>query len=512
MQRFINTVLHASILCCLQAISCDTAPASQPSEIGHGTWRGFWVDAFHPGIKSPHEVNQLIADLKRLDCNVVFAQVRRRGDAYFRKSVEPFTHDEEVAEGFDPLAYLCKQAHAENIQVHAWVNAMPVWRLDDPPPADRKHLFHTHGLGARGEDNWLTSSRSGEVEFSVGYFLDPGHPAVSEHLTRVVVDLVRNYPVDGIHLDYIRYPESQGDEETGYDTGYNSVSVARFNHRHGGSGAPDPTDPQWQQWRRDQVTQLVRRIRTELLEEKPQLLLSAALIAWRDGPRNESQWTRTAPYTEVFQDWHNWRKCGLLDITVPMNYDREHIPEQREFFENWIAFEKAYRYDSRLVIGLGAYLNSVENTASQAKQALSRSAQVPGADGINLFSYAVVSKGDSYETQTGLEELRTALAEFKPGIKPSWQMRRLASPVTGGVAGFLPAMDCVSTVTSIEFQRENSAQLQVLDVDGNGFFAALQLPPGRYTVRIPAVTGRTAQTPIDVRPGKISWIGRRRME
>ena len=485
----------------LTASEREVESSSKPTT--QAVWRGFWVDAFHPGIKSPAEVDQLVADLQRLDCNVVFAQVRRRGDAYFRQSVEPFTADEEVADGFDPLEYLLKRAHASEIQVHAWVNMMPVWRGDDPPPTNDEHLFRRHGLEAQGKDNWLTCSRSGETRFPAGYFLDPGHPAVSAHIVNVVMDLVRKYPVDGIHLDYIRYPEVEDDQQEGRDVGYNPVSVARFNARYGRTGVPEPLDEAWQQWRRDQVTQLVRRLRVELLEENPQLLFSAALIAWRDGPRDVSEWAETAPYREVFQDWHSWRKEGLLDIAVPMNYDREHVPEQKEFFDRWIRFEKQNRYDSQLIVGLGAYLNSYESNRQQAARALAAADGLEGADGINFFSYAVAANTDAGDTESRLEQLRKAMAgigsrsELLPPPKHPRTLQR-----TGIIAGFVKGL-AENQSAAIAIRSEPGGPSKTVETDGNGFFAALGMPPGRYGLTLSH--GGTAREAVDVSARKITW-------
>src|SRR5262245_52873708 len=110
-------------------------------------WRAPWVDAFNPGLKTPEQVSPLVAHLKPLNCNAVIVQVRKRGDAYFRKTVAPFTEDPTVPEGFDPLADLLAKAHKEGIQVHAWVNPLTLWRAADAPPRSRDHAFHTHGPG-----------------------------------------------------------------------------------------------------------------------------------------------------------------------------------------------------------------------------------------------------------------------------------------------------------------------------------------------------------------------------
>jgi len=102
----------------------------------------------------------------------------------------------------------------------------------------------------------------------------------------VLMHLVRQYDIDGLHLDRIRYPEISIAGQTpasGASIGYNATSVARFQRRHGipaGSPPPAPNDAAWSQWRRDQVTALVRRIYLSAIAIRPSLTVSAALIAF----------------------------------------------------------------------------------------------------------------------------------------------------------------------------------------------------------------------------------------
>src|SRR6266540_1434839 len=144
-------------------------------------FRALWVDAFHEGIRSAREADDLVAAAKRANLNALFVQVRRRGDALYTKGVEPPLDDPAYDPSFDALAYIVDAGHRGGLQVHAWINAMPVWR-DEAPPRDPRHLFNRHGLTASGDDNWLTASPAGDRKFPVGYFLDPGHPAAAEYL------------------------------------------------------------------------------------------------------------------------------------------------------------------------------------------------------------------------------------------------------------------------------------------------------------------------------------------
>src|SRR4030095_11773592 len=100
----------------------------------------------------------------------------------------------------------------------------------------------------------------------------------------------------------IRYPDLDVPGQTprtGANIGYHPTSVARFQRRYGtpeNSAAPDPGDTLWSQWRRDQVTNLVRRIYLNAIAIRPQLKVSAALIAFGDGPATEESWNSAEAY------------------------------------------------------------------------------------------------------------------------------------------------------------------------------------------------------------------------
>ena len=100
--------------------------------------RALWVDAFHAGIRSPEEAALLVADAKRIHINTLIVQVRRRGDGLYTGGLEPPLDDPNYNPSFDALAHIVERAHAAGLQVHAWINAMPVWR-DEVPPRDARH-------------------------------------------------------------------------------------------------------------------------------------------------------------------------------------------------------------------------------------------------------------------------------------------------------------------------------------------------------------------------------------
>jgi uncharacterized lipoprotein YddW (UPF0748 family) len=126
-------------------------------------------------------------------------------------------------------------------------------------------------------------------------FLDPGVPEVAIYTHRVFMDVVRNYDIDGIHLDYVRYP--------GSTWGYSPASVALYRLQTGTTRVPDPADPKWQAWRRARVTNFVRDLGHEMKLEKPNLKLSGALICFGSGPADASGWSLASSLHVGVQDW-----------------------------------------------------------------------------------------------------------------------------------------------------------------------------------------------------------------
>jgi uncharacterized lipoprotein YddW (UPF0748 family) len=390
--------------------------------------RAVWVDAFHDGFKTPQQVDALVAWARAANLNALFVQVRRRGDAYYLNSIEPRAEDPELAPDFDALQYLIQKAHQgpQRLQVHAWLATLPIWYQRDTPPMAPDHAFNLHGLTADAGDNWLMYRDDGQAWAGNGsggtYYLDPGNPDVQAYTTQVYVNLVRNYDVDGVHLDQVRYYE--GDP---LHWGYNPTSVARFNAEFGrdSDSQPSATDPDWVSWRRDQVTALVRSIYTGVKAVKPKVAVTAAVVTWGRGPITDSDWQRQAPYAAVLQDWRDWLEQGILDYALPMNYYRED-GDQATWFDNWTHWQVTYAGRRSVVLGLGSYLNSDSGVLAQLERARSL-----GALGVALYSYAVpdadLEDASTEDRMAFAAELRSVFA--RPAPVPIMQSQFVTAPV-----------------------------------------------------------------------------------
>ena len=346
----------------LPASSTPAQAASAPPQ-----YRALWVDAFHDGMKSPAQVEKLVADTKRANLNTLIVQVRKRGDAYFNHSIEPRATDISGPSDFDPLEYLLRLAHGSTprIEVHAWVNVYFA--------GETSLVYTTQG------DQWGTRANDGA---SSG-FLDPGVPEVGIYLQRIFVDLARNYDIDGLHLDYVRYP--------GVTWGYSPSAIGLYMLQTGATRTPGPADPNWQAWRRARVTGFVRDLSHELKQEKPSLKLSGALICYGGGPADAAGWIYTSAYSSVFQDWRNWLIKGYLDFGVTMNYDSDWSTREKAWFDRWLGFDKDSGFANRVVIGVGAFLNYPEDTLAQIRRVLAASTGGNRVLGVAIYSYASTS-------------------------------------------------------------------------------------------------------------------------
>ncbi|MCL6590948.1 MAG: family 10 glycosylhydrolase [Firmicutes bacterium] len=387
MRRFFRTALFFSGILILListgfSIRADEVPPEIKPQVRPEV-RALWVDAFRDGAKTPAQIDQLIQDALAGNINTLLVQVRRRGDAYYNRSVEPRTEDPALPPEFDALQYLIDKAHANHIEVHAWLNSLVAWN-SPAPPKDPGHIWNLHGPQAKGRENWVSyyRNKSGQKwadTLHYSYFLDPGHPDVVDHTVAVCLNVVRNYDVDGIHLDYTRYD--------GMGFGYNPTNVARYNAVYGTTGLPAPEDPGWAQWRRDQTANLVRKIYLKSIALKPQLKVSSAVIAWGDGPVAEDDWLNSRAYANVFQDWRQWLAEGILDLAFPMNYFSEWDPNQASWYNHWIEWEKNHQYNRQTVIGPAIYAQYIEQSLEQIRRALSPSALGNRPAGVALYAY-----------------------------------------------------------------------------------------------------------------------------
>lgn len=459
-------VFRTVIVSSLVAAMASIASAGQPVE-----FRAFWADAFSVGYKSPTQITDMINRAVAGRYNAIFVEVVAFHDnvgtghgAYYNSAIIPKAQD-ITPSNLDPLAQTIVQAHAAGLEVHAWI--VPYRVSSNWPPSGNALLA--------ANPEWLMVPRSdmGGGPATVGsyYTLDPGSPDAQEYLTSIVQELVANYAIDGINLDYIRYIQT----DAGYPaiTSYADSSLERFKRQTGFVGTPPATgNSAWNDFRRQTIDEYVKRLRAEIPSIpniRAPLRLTADLIAFGNAP---SSFTSADAYI-LHQNWAKWMQMGWIDMGIPMNYKREHTGSQAQWYRNWVdAALSNWSYDRHLACGQGNYLNTKANSVAQLAYALNA-----GADGIVTFSYDATADENTNGTP---ESDWTWYTSYLPtnlftqvAITPDMPWRDPATATEGTLWGRV-----MNDTTNEPIERAiiDIPGQPTIYTDGNGYYVATLLP------------------------------------
>ena len=342
------------------------------------------------------DVPRVVERAKAMGVRGLLVQVIGRGDAWYRSERLPAPEPLE-GRGRDPLGEILPLAHAAGLEVHAWINCCLVWSAP-ARPRDARHVIHQHpewvGRLADGRPMTRLSPAQRKRMGIEGVFLSPGHPGVRRWVAENVREVVTRYPVDGVHLDYIRNP--------GVPIGYDPTTRARFALELG----EDPTRPAradsrsrarhdsaWAAFQMEQVTAIVRAVRDTLARVRPGLPLSAAVIADTITAQNVKR-----------QPWGRWVRDGLLDRAYLMCY----APEVQKVLDQLAAVREQLGAEW-LVPGIAVYNASPALTAAKIK-----AARALGFRTVALYSYDSL-----YERPGRWDRLRSLLVGAElPEVSP----------------------------------------------------------------------------------------------
>lgn len=377
------------------AASGTAAAGSAPTATPHR--RGLWVlaEGARRVLEHPDRIPGLVDAAQAMAATDLFVQVYRGGRAWYdsdRADATPY-HAVRDAQGLDPLALLLERAHGAGLRVHAWVNVLSLSQNPDAPILDRLGrdivLVDRHGRSLLDYPGFEIPPPEGRYYRmgTPGVYLDPAAPGLADELAATFAELLSRYPtLDGLHLDYIRYPDvlpyAPGTRfGVGIDFGYGKATRERFAAETGQQapfGDSLANANAWDAWRRDQVTALVAAIAGAAREVSPKVQLSAAVWSYAD-----------RAYLVLGQDWRRWLEDDLLDFAVPMAYTLDDRLLRYEA-EHYAGLPNA----RRIWVGLGTWLfaDAPERALEQIR--LVRKA---GASAEALFSY------DSIVTSPALE-------------------------------------------------------------------------------------------------------------
>jgi uncharacterized lipoprotein YddW (UPF0748 family) len=380
----------------------------QPAAEAQDEVRALWV--VRTTLTSASAIDAMVTSARSGGFNTLLVQVRGRGDAFYAGGAEPRAAQlSSQPPSFDPLAYTIARAHAAGLRVHAWMNTNLVAGVAELP-ADRRHIVYRHPEWlmvprAIAEDllridpsrpEYLqrlaeyVRTRPFDLE---GLYLSPLTPEAAEYTAGVVREVVRRYAVDGIHLDYVRYPSDDFDyARSGLSAFRRSVVEdlpvdERRAHDSRLDREPlayaDAFPERWRTFRQSQLTRLVMRIRQTIKAVRPSTVLSAAVVP---DPHDAS--------TRRLQDWPAWIAFGLLDIVCPMAYTTD-----AGRFAAQVSTVRTLAPRRAVWVGIGAYQLSEEAIIANV-----RTAQRLEVGGIVLFSYdslAGTARGPAHVSTIG---------------------------------------------------------------------------------------------------------------
>jgi uncharacterized lipoprotein YddW (UPF0748 family) len=301
--------------------------------------RGIW---YVPTESSPLQVAATLDRIQAAGINMVFLQTIYRGYAIFPNSSE-FKQNPSFI-GWDPLEAFVTQGHKRGIEIHAWVHTFYTAKEGEDPVYPQGPILAEH-------PEWAALDRNLQMKTTLEsdhYYISQGNPEAKDFLANGFLEMTHKYALDGLQLDYIRFPVSST-VGSPYEKGYTYDTVTR-NRVVAELGfdplyiTPSDNPVQWEQWvnwRKEQVTGFVKRISEGL---PAQMLLSTAVF-----PEEDVSLTK-------FQDWSNWADHGYLDLITPMVYktDEQAVAHSSELFNNKMK-GKVYTY-----VGLGPYLDGFD--------------------------------------------------------------------------------------------------------------------------------------------------------
>jgi uncharacterized lipoprotein YddW (UPF0748 family) len=272
------------------------------------------------------ELIDILDKLKDANLNTVFLQTRLRGDVIYNSQIEtvsPYIQGvKNTWSKYDPLAFAVSECHKRGLECHAW--------------------FVTYPLGPekiKGKENnspIINKYKNKIKRYKREFYMDPGDPETNVYLISIIKEIVENYDIDGIHMDYIRYPDDKFPDHTTYK-------------RYGRGENKDD-------WRRKNINRFVSEVYETVKSKKPWVQVSSSVVGTYTKMQNSGKQNYLTAYDHVFQDPIKWIQEGKLDFVVPMMYYATDL-----FFASVLDW-KTRNKERYVVPGLGVYLLDEKKT------------------------------------------------------------------------------------------------------------------------------------------------------
>ncbi len=241
--------------------------------------------------RQKQELIRILDNYQRANINTVIFQTRVRAALLYPSKIEPWelslTGKHGMSPGYDPLAFCIEECHKRGMELHAWVVCIPIGTQERQRGYGAASIMKKH-------PELVKTAKGGEM------FMIPGKPETADYIASICKEIVENYDVDGISLDYIRYPESI----------YNFSDENLY---------PRASSQSKADWKRENITRIVRRVHDVVKPIKPWVKLSSSPIGkYKDTSRySAGGWNG---YNAVWQDPILWLKEDWQDLLFPMMY------------------------------------------------------------------------------------------------------------------------------------------------------------------------------------------------
>lgn len=368
--------------------------AEQANNEFRATWVITWehIDQNKNPGQNMEKIRKIMEDHKAANMNAVIFQVRQSGTAYYQSSYEPWGYYAGYQyPGYDPLEYAIEEAHKRGLELHAWFNVFQTSSTYPDTPASE----HPEWICRDQNGITMTSYRS----------VSPGLEEVRNYTINVAMEIVRNYDIDGLHLDYIRWNEHTNTarqivepimELQRKDGMISNQDLQNLNNNPSGrylydyshpfsSGIPDNFDS-WESWWRWSVTTFVETLHDSIQSVKPHVRLSAAVL----GKYNWSGWQG---YGTVYQDGAKWYNEGSIDHIMPMSYHWTTASGFTGMLEDdcpqcWrIYVEPGLESGRSFTVGPGSYILDENNVWYRHPDIVANIRSINWTKGFQFFSY-----------------------------------------------------------------------------------------------------------------------------
>jgi uncharacterized lipoprotein YddW (UPF0748 family) len=313
------------------------------------------------------EFVRLVEMHKRNGMNALIVQIRPAADAMYPSPYEPWSEWLNGVQGkppipyYDPLAFMIEVTHKNNMEFHAWCNP---YRADNN--IGKTSISPTHI--SRIHPEWF-------LNYGGKKYFDPGNKLVQAFVTDVIVDIVRRYPIDGIHFDDYFYPYRVPGLEFPDENSY---------QKSGSSLSKDD-------WRRSNVDSVIVQLYRSIKKEKPNCKFGISPFGvWRNNDKDSTGSNTKAGqtnYDDLYADIVLWLKMGWIDYVAPQLYwEFGHKAAPFEVLLDWWSKNS---YGKHCYIGLGIYkagTNLAWQDSTQLTRQMDAIRNTPNIQGEIFFS------------------------------------------------------------------------------------------------------------------------------